>query len=102
MGLVFGTALSQVDAVQREALIVRAENDVLEAQLEAGRQEIAMIQTDRFLLIQSRAHGMGVAGERSFALEPGATSVEIVPLGSDPEPRAPDTPLHDWLELLLP
>lgn len=98
----FGSALVQVDAAQHEAAEVRAANQTLEAELAAGREEIAIIQTDSFLALQSRAFGMGDAGERSFALAAGAMVPRIVPLASDPESSAPRAPLDEWLDLLLP
>ncbi len=39
---------------------------------------------------------------RNSPFEPGAGSPRpIVPLGSDPEPAAPATPLDEWLSLLF-
>jgi len=102
LAVTFGGALVQVDAAQHEAAEVRAANQALEAELAAGREEIALIQTDAFLLLQARAFGMGDPGERSFALDAGTVLPSIVPLGSDPQPAAPLTPLDEWLELLPP
>lgn len=100
--LVFGGALGRVNSVQDQAATARAENEVLRHRLAAGRAEVALIQTEAFLLTQARAYGMGEANERPFALEIGAPDPRpIVPLGADPEPPAPPTPLDEWLDLIF-
>jgi hypothetical protein len=100
--LVLGSALSEVHEVQRRAEALRATNAELAARLDAGRREIALIQTEPFLGFQARAYGMGEREERAFALEPGAPSPRpIVPLGAEPAPPSAPSPLDLWLELLF-
>ena len=100
--LVFGRALADANAIDADAARAQAENAALRARVEAGRREIAFIQTDTFLSLEARAYGMGQPGERAFALEPGAASPEpIVPLGSEPSAAHPAAPLDDWLALLF-
>jgi cell division protein FtsB len=100
--LVFGRALNEADVVEERAAAARAENAALRARLEAGREEVALIQDDEFVRLQARAYGLGERGERVFALRPGAPDPEpIVPLGAAASPAAPQTPLEDWLDLLF-
>lgn len=102
LAVVFGGALARVNAVQEEVRLARAQNAALQDRLQAGRDEIALIQTEAFLSTQARAYGMGEGRERAFALEPGAPSPRpIVPLGSDAQRAAPPAPLDEWLALLF-
>lgn len=100
--LVFAGTLAEAHAVNERAAAVQAEIDVLQAQLDAGRQEILLIQGDAFLGIQARAYGMGERGERPFALAADAPPPDqIVPLGGDPTPAEETAPLDAWLSLLF-
>jgi hypothetical protein len=97
----FGRALGQLnDATQRQQAAA-AENLTLEAQLEAGRRELMLVQTDAFQSLQARAVGMGQNGELVFVLTSDAPPPEIVPLGRAAAPAANQTPLEAWLELLF-
>jgi hypothetical protein len=99
--LVFGRALGQLnEATQREATAA-SEAAALQLQLEAGRRELALVQTDAFQLLQARALGMGGPGELVFTLSSDAPPPAIVPLGQR-DPASPETgPLEAWLELLF-
>lgn len=100
--LVFGGELAHASAVDREAAQVRADNASFQAQIDAGNAEISLIQTDAFLSTEARVFGMGRAGERLFALDPGAPApAHIVPLGEEAAPAAAKTPLEEWLDLLF-
>lgn len=102
LAVVFGGGLARVDAVSQRAAERRAEIEVLKERLEAGRNEVALTQTESFLRLQARAHGMGEPGERAFARHNGAPSPRpITPLGGQPQPVAPASPLEEWLELLF-
>ena len=98
----FGRALGQLnDATQREQAAA-AETQTLQAQLEAGRRELMLVQTDAFQSLQARALGMGQNGELVFALTPDAPPPpEIVPLGRAAARAATQTPLEAWLQLLF-
>ncbi|MEP7361296.1 MAG: hypothetical protein ABI744_06940 [Chloroflexota bacterium] len=98
----FGRALGQLnDATQREAAAA-AETRTLQAQLESGRRELSLVQTDAFQALQARALGMGGPGERIFALTAGAPPPPaIVPLGADGSSTAKASPIEAWLELLF-
>jgi len=100
--LTFGRALTQLnDATQREAAAA-AETRSLAAQLEAGRRELILVQTDAFQALEARALGMGGPGEKIFALTTDAPPPPaIVPLGQDAASSATKTPLDAWLELLF-
>lgn len=98
----FGRALGQLnDATQREATAA-AETRTLQAQLEAGRRELMLVQTDAFQALEARALGMGGSGEKIFALTADAPPPPaIVPLGQDSAASATKSPLDAWLELLF-
>lgn len=100
--VVFGRALGQLnDATQRETAAA-AETRTLQAQLEAGRRELVLVQTDAFQSQQARALGMGKNGELIFALTADAPPpAPIVPLGGSSSSGAAHSPLDAWLELLF-
>ena len=100
--ITFGRALGQLnDATQRQAAAA-AETSTLQAQLEAGRRELMLVQTDAFQGMQARALGMGGLGEQIFALTADAPPpAAIVPLGQGSTAAAPQSPLAAWLELLF-
>jgi cell division protein FtsB len=100
--ITFGRALGQLnDATQREAAAA-AETRSLQAQLEAGRRELTLVQTDAFQAIQARALGMGGPGEKVFALAADAPAPPaIAPLGRNDSSAATKSPLDAWLELLF-
>lgn len=97
----FGRALGQLnDATQRQQTAA-AEAAALQLQLEAGRRELALVQTDAFQRLQARALGMGEAGELLFTLTSDAPPPAIVPLGQRNTTSATQGPLEAWLELLF-
>jgi hypothetical protein len=98
----FGRALGQLnDATQRQQAAA-AETQTLQAQLDAGRRELMLVQTDAFQGLQARALGMGQNGELVFALTADAPPAPaIVPLGRAAAPAATQTPLEAWLQLLF-
>lgn len=99
---VFGSALADVSAANHRVEQVRADNAALVQHVQEGRAEIDLIRTDAFLRLQARAFGMGLPGERAFALAAGTPQVAaIVPLGSTPELPASRSPLDEWLQLLF-
>jgi hypothetical protein len=100
--ITFGRALGQLnDATQREATAA-AETRTLQAQLEAGRRELMLVQTDAFQALEARALGMGSQGEKIFALAADAPPPPgLVPLGQNSASAAQESPLEAWLELLF-
>lgn len=99
---VFGGALTELNEATERAAAVRAETAALQARLDAGRREAELAQTDGFLEMQARAYGMGLPGERPFALEPDAPPAPpVTPLGQEHAVAAPATPLESWLRLLF-
>ncbi len=98
----FGRALGQLnDATQRETAAA-AEARTLQAQLEAGRRELVLVQTDAFQAMQARALGMGANGELVFSLTADAPPPpQIVPLGGSSASAATRNPIDAWLELLF-
>lgn len=100
--ITFGRALGQLnDATQREAAAA-AQTRSLQAQLDAGRRELMLVQTDAFQQIEARAMGMGGSGEKVFALTADAPPPpQIVPLGQAGASAATKSPIDTWLELLF-
>ena len=100
--LVFGNALGQLNDATRRAAVAASEAQTLQMQLDAGRRELALVQTDAFQQMQARALGMGGPGERIFALTADSpTPPAIVPLGQNSATLATKSPLEAWLELLF-
>jgi cell division protein FtsB len=100
--VIFGRALAEANSLTARLAIEQSVNEQLQARVDAGRREITLVQTSAFLDFEARLFGMGHAGEKPFALEPGAPSpAAITPLGNE-SPAAPvSTPLDDWLTLLF-
>jgi cell division protein FtsB len=100
--LTFGRSLAQLnDASQREA-VMAAEAAALQQELDAGRRELTLVQTDAFQALQARALGYGANGEIAFTLPVDAPPPDhIVPLGSAGAPAAAASPLEAWLNLLF-
>ncbi len=95
-------AFSEASSLAARRVREQAINDQLRARVEAGRQEIAYLQTTPFLSFESRAYGMGSAREHPFALETDAPPPpSITPLGPIASPAAPPDALQDWLNLLF-
>ncbi len=100
--VIFGRALAEANSLTARLAQEQKVNEQLQARVEAGREEIALVQTAGFLDFEARLFGMGRTGERPFALAPGAPSPPaITPLGEgSPAPPA-SSPLDDWLTLLF-
>lgn len=100
--LVFAGAAADGGRTGARAAELRDQNAALRAQLEAGRAEVQLIQSDAFARLQARAYGLGEPGERPFSLAAGAPpGPTLVPLGGPAERTVRSTPLEDWLNLLL-
>jgi hypothetical protein len=99
--LSFGRTLAALnDAAEREAAL-RSETVALETRIAQGQAEIELAQKPAFQRMLARSFGMGLAGERAFALEADAPPPEpVVPLGSQGGSGAV-TPLEAWLTILL-
>ena len=99
--LVFGRALTDLNEATERADGIRAESAALEARLDAGQDELALVQSDAFQQMLARGYGLGRPGERAFGLEAGAPSPPLVmPLGSSAA-ATEQTPLEAWLALLF-
>jgi hypothetical protein len=100
--VVFGRALTQLNEAGERAAAVRSETAALEMRLEAVRAEADIVQSDAFMAMQARQFGMGLPGERAFALSPGAPPPPVVALlGSEPGQAAGTSPFEAWLRLLF-
>lgn len=99
--VVFGRALGQLNDATVRQQAAAAEAGTLQAQLEAGRREVALVQTDAFQRLQARSLGMGERGELVFTLTSEGPPPQIVPLGQRDATSATQGPLEAWLELLF-
>jgi hypothetical protein len=99
--LAFGRALGQLNDATLRQQEAAAEAGRFQAQLEAGRRELALVQTDAFQRLQARSLGMGETGELVFTLTSDAPPPQIVPLGQRDATSATQGPLEAWLELLF-
>lgn len=99
--VVFGRALGELNDATLRQQTAAAEAGTLQAQLEAGRRELALVQTDAFQRLQARTLGMGETGELVFTLTSDGPPPQIVPLGQRATPSAAHGPLEAWLELLF-
>ena len=102
--LTFGRSLAQLnDAAQHQAAMT-SETNTLQAELDAGRRELVLVQTDAFQALEARSLGYGQDGEVAFSLPAGAPPADhVVPLGADRAAAAgqTQTPLEAWLNLLF-
>jgi hypothetical protein len=100
--LTFGRSLAQMSEASQQEAAMTAETNALQAQLDAGRRELTLVQTDAFQALQARALGYGANGEIVFTLPADAPPPDhVVPLGSVGEPAATQSPLEAWLDLLF-
>jgi cell division protein FtsB len=100
--VIFGRALAEANSLTARLAVEQTVNDQLRARVEAGRREIALVQTSAFLDFEARLFGMGRPGEKPFALQPGAPSPPpLTPLGNESPPATASAPLNDWLRLLF-
>jgi hypothetical protein len=100
--VVFGKALGQLnDATQRQA-VAAADTQALQLQLDSGKRELMLVQTDAFQALQARSLGMGGKGEQVFALTADAPPPPaIIPLGRTSATVTQPGPLEAWLQLLF-
>jgi hypothetical protein len=101
MVVTFGRALGQLNEATQRQQAAAAQAAALQLQLEAGRRELALVQTDAFQRLQARALGMGELGELVFTLTSDASPPAIVPLGQSASAAVEKGPLEAWLELLF-
>ncbi len=100
--LVFGRALTDVNAATERQAVLARESQALSQRLEAGRRELLLVQTDSFQRLQARAFGLGAPGELVFSLESGApTAAPVMPLGAAGAGPQTVSPLDAWLGLLF-
>lgn len=100
--VVFADALTELNDAEARAAEVRAESVLIEELIAARRDESVLAQSDAFMAMQARAFGMGLPGERPFALEADAPAAPpVVPLGGEAANSGAGTPLEAWLRLLF-
>jgi hypothetical protein len=97
----FGRTLATLNETENRLESIRAETAALEMRIRQGQAETALAQTPAFQRMLARSFGMGLPGERAFALEPGApTPTVVVPLGGGAA-GTDAQPLDVWLRILL-
>jgi hypothetical protein len=100
--VVFGKALGQLNEATQRQQVAAAETQALQLQLDGGKRELMLVQTDAFQALQARALGMGTGREQVFALTPGSPPAPaIVPLGRTSATVTQESPLEGWLQLLF-
>lgn len=100
--LAFGSTMAQLNDATERAAVVRAQNAELTSRLAGAQTESALLQSEAYLRFEARGFGMGMPGERSFGLAPGAPApAPMIPLGGSADTPAPATPLDNWLSLLF-
>lgn len=99
--LSFGRTLAAINETTAQEAALRAEAAGLEMRIAQGHSEIELAQRPAFQRMLARSFGMGLPGERAFALEPEAPEPPpVVPLGGADGAGAV-TPIDAWLALLI-
>jgi len=101
----FAGQASEAARAAERATVEQATNEALVAHVAALRDELDLVQTQRWVLQQARAYGLGSRSERSFAIAPDAPPVASDAPGS-PARRlgsvaAHRSPLDAWLDALF-
>lgn len=97
----FGKTITSLNTATERQGTLTAETVALNAQLDAGRRELELVQTDAYQSLQARAYGIGAPGEIAFSLEDGSPlPPQIRPLGA-PGTETEQKPLDAWLRLLF-
>lgn len=101
----FAGQASEAARAAERATQEQSANEVLVARVAALRDELDLVQTQRWILQQARAYGLGTGNERPFAiaadapsLAPDAPGSPARRLGSLVEQRSP---LDVWLDALF-
>jgi hypothetical protein len=99
-----GQASEAARAAQR-AVQEQATNEALVAHVAALRDELSLVQTQRWILQQARAYGLGSKFERPFVLAPGTSPLPADAPGSAVRRLGTSmqgqTPLESWLVVLF-
>ena len=99
-----GQASEAAQAAER-AVREQATNEALVAHVAALRDELGLVQTQRWILQQARAYGLGSRFERPFVLGPGAPPLPADAPGSAVRrlgtAKQDQTPLESWLVVLF-
>lgn len=99
--LSFARTLAAINDSAERAAALRAETAALEMRVAQGQAENELAQQPAFQRMLARSHGMGLPGERAFALEAGAPEPPaVVPLGGA-EGAGAVAPIDAWLALLI-
>jgi len=102
IGFIFAGSLARASDLEAQLGEARIRTAALQAQVDAGYEEIIFIQSDDFLSQAARGIGFGGPDEQAFALPEGAPPPPAVPIiGATSVSTAPSAPLDAWMELLF-
>lgn len=100
--LVFSGTLARSTDIEAEVTRLGAAIEVLEARVEAGKEEITFLDTEAGVRWMARVQGFGQPDEVLFSLQPNAPSPQpIVPLGGSVRQSRTGAPIDAWLDLLF-
>lgn len=101
----FAGQASEAARAADRAVQEQATNEALVAHVAALRDELGLIQTQRWILQQARAYGLGSTSERPFEIAPGAPSLAPDAPGSSARRlgsvAVQRSPLDAWLDALF-
>lgn len=98
----FAGAINQLSVVSVRHAELSTETGALNTRVDAGSQELILVQTDGYQALAARAYGLGRPGEVAFSLVTGAPDpVPVAQLGMGTDSARDATPLDAWLGLLF-
>jgi len=101
----FAGQASEAARAAERAVQEQATNEALVAHVAALRDELDLVQTQRWILQQARAYGLGSKFERPFVVAPGASPLPADAPGSAVRrlgtAKQEQTPLEGWLVVLF-
>ena len=101
----FAGQASEAARAAERAVQEQATNETIVAHVAALRDELSLVQTQRWILQQARAYGLGSKVERPFVLAPDASPLPADAPGSAVRRLGTvtqgQTPLESWLGVLF-
>jgi len=101
----FAGQASEAARAAERAVQEQATNEALVTHVAALRDELTLVQTQRWILQQARAYGLGSKSERPFAIAADAPSIAPDAPGSPARrlgtEKQEQTPLESWLVVLF-
>jgi hypothetical protein len=98
----FAGAINQLSLVSVRHAELTDETGTLDSRVNAGTQELLLVQTDGYQALAARSYGLGRPGEVIFSLGEAAPSPDpVAQLGTSAESARDAKPLDAWLGLLF-